>query len=288
MRKRRRKSNYMTIFVFVTIISLSVMGIGYSYLQESLNMNITITKKANPVTASEIAVHAKSSVNTLNISQAENSLIAPMTDYVFQGIDPNNYVSLYEREYRIVKIVNYQANNETTKMVLVSTSPYTGIYTYTQLREALESNLGKLGTSDYVLKSQFDTGVLDNESVQTGEDMVASMKGASVSLKAGLLTPLDYIRASSSSTCQMNSDSGDSLMTFSQVIQNCNQSNYLDAFKSGATFIKNRKEQYYLVNGETIAVSENSNIYPVIVVSNHLKYMGTGEKNDPYVALTAD
>lgn len=284
--RKIHKRDYTTFIIFSFVGVLSIMGIGYSYLQESLQMNIHVSKKSQPVTASEIA-YKEQPAASYGLSMANsNQLSLPKNHFVFQGMDPNNYVSFEGVEFRIVKIENYQANNDTTKVMLVATSPFTGMYPYLQLKDAVQQNLGKFQTSSYLLEETYMTGTIPQDIATSGKEILANMNETSVSLKQGLLTPIDFLRASSSSNCQIDISSEEAPKTFLELSKHCEENNYMVAYKSGGTLIQNGKNQYYRVNGEVVPLEDTSNVYPVLVLSNHVKYMGEGTKSDPYVVLT--
>ncbi|MBS7020557.1 MAG: hypothetical protein KH135_01610 [Firmicutes bacterium] len=284
--RKIRKRDYTTLIIFSCVGVLSIMGIGYSYLQESLQMNIHVSKKSQPVTASEIAYKEQpAAVYGMN-SMGENQLSLSKQHFVFQGMDPNNYVSLDGVEFRIVRIENYQANNDTTKVMLVSTSPFTGMYPYLQLKDALKENLGNFGMSSYLLEESYMTGMIPTGLKLTGKQLLSNIGETSELLKQGTLSPVDYLRASSSSNCQIDLATEENPKTWQELSEHCDENNYMIAYKSGGTLIHDGNKQYYRVNGELVSKEETSNIYPVIVLSNHVKYMGEGTKSDPYVVIT--
>ena len=220
-------------------------------------------------------------------------------EYVYKGDNPNNYIKINERLYRILRIT------EDGNLKLISTDrthysyfydnrynseikKYYGIndYSLSRIKVSLESLYNNVSEDDEQYFSDLEKSYMINGDFCVGK---RSLNDTSISSnvecstisnqKVGMINVEDYYIISTSNKCISTSN------------LECNNYNYLFNYNYTlfATLIGNADETYtylYIDSGELAAerASKGYRIYPVIYLDSEILYLsGNGTLENPYV-----
>ncbi len=196
-------------------------------------------------------------------------------EYVFKGINPNNYIDYNNEMYRIIKLdtngIKVIKNNELTK--LVYNSKGTVNYSSSNLKE-YHAEYQKLLVEEGLNKEfNFNAGTIDlNKMLPIDELLVKESNYTITSSFIGNINVSDYVLASSDNSCI-------------QDITYCKNNNYLNFNNSYLTNHPATDISMTVINNGEISdkfVGEEVSIYPVIYLSDYKSLSGTGTSLDPY------
>ena len=223
------------------------------------------------------------------------------SSYFYRGENPNNYIILDERPYRILEVDenNYLkliAMKKTSRSYkwddrynssINKTNTY-GIndYSLSRIKDTLELLYESESSDDevyftekekgYIVEKDFCVG--KRSSSDTAINKISECKDTN-SQKVGLITVSEYYRISTSTGC-------------TEVGKlDCNNYNYLHGYSSNKfvtlTASADNTYSYYLIDNsayEEYRCNRGYGLYPVIYINNNILYKsGSGTKADPYI-----
>lgn len=197
-------------------------------------------------------------------------------EYIFQGLNPNNYLKWNQELWRIIKI-------DSNGLKIIKNTPLQAISWSKKSTTMMEQSLIYTALNDYV-------STLPKEFIQTRvkwnsgniptliPNDINGLKRYESNLEwreskgASLLNVSDYIEASLNN-CISN-------------INTCKNQNYLAMYQNAWTMnpVESQVKMYVVgSNGiEMKNVSETANIYPILYLRGYQTLKGTGMLNDPY------
>lgn len=212
-------------------------------------------------------------------------------EYVFRGINPNNYVTLQgidtegnpiNTTFRILSIDKKDYSLKLIDSKAISNYwDQNGSIDFKSATSNTEILLTKNYGSDKVVNYDFKTGIVDgNEySVRALSSLLDADK---TNLKVGLPSIVDYNNASASTSCSSN-----------YLASSCKENNYLTSLLNGSSMwtINNNGSQIWYIDANGDLKLDNSNIikqlYPVIKLSANVYItnpsVAVGSSSSPYI-----
>lgn len=212
-------------------------------------------------------------------------------EYVFRGEEPNNYIQIGERLYRIVsidsdgyiKIINAKntyLNTIWDNRYNTATNRYDGINDYyvSRIRDVLKDYYKKDGyysdeEKNVFVKRSFCIGKRSESNIAISRDEECSQTMDEDYLSLPIL--YDYYIASVDSNCKNITDEA------------CNNYNYLDKLGTNFTITGSKERTNYVYQMGTtnyLTKTENSRKVSLIAFISNVSYAsGKGTKDDPYL-----
>lgn len=223
------------------------------------------------------------------LSTNKDGLYQDGKQYYYRGQNPNNYIEINGLLFRIVSI------DENKNIKVISNE---SLYNLQWNRESLvdnnynifgENNLAYYLNYNETSNIDFDnlrrfSNLLEynwiNEKINYSDNKLYSelkqeVSGKNITSVVGLISALDYIKASLNSNCLL-----DSLRN-----NECGVDNYLNISENYFT-MSSSSDSIWAVSDEGKLYETSLNIElgvrPVIVLNNHIKLSGKGTENSPY------
>lgn len=197
-----------------------------------------------------------------------------LTNNVFKGTNPDNYVSFNNEKWRIIRI-NYDDTVKIIRNDILEQKAWdengSGYFNESSLNTYLNNTYyNKIKNSNFLTKDIYCTGTL-------GDDYCES----SLSSYVGLITANEYVEASMDTSCTLLSSS------------TCGNSNYLKLSSNYYTLTRGKDsfDDVYIIKAGTLSnISSYSNdmtsaklgIRPTVTLKSSVKIVGgSGTSNDP-------
>lgn len=199
-----------------------------------------------------------------------------LTDNIFKGTNPDNYVNFNNEKWRIMKI----NSDDTVKIIrndILEQKAWdedgSGYFNESSLNTYLNNTYyNKLKNSNYLAKTNYCTGTLGTNYCES-----------SLQAYVGLISANEYVEASADSSCSLTS------------ISTCGNSNYLKLSSNYYTLTRgddSYDDVYFIKAGLLTNISTYSNdmtkaksgIRPVVVLKASTKIVGgSGTSLDPFI-----
>ncbi len=223
------------------------------------------------------------------LSTSEDGLYQEGQNYYYRGANPNNYIEIEGTMFRIVSIdqnknieiiLNDILYNRTWNITSLTNNKYNileedNLAYYLNYSETSDEKFNKLRKNSSVFEYNWINNKIDYSDNKLYSELKQEESGKSLTAVVGLLSALEYIRASSNSNCI-----SDSLRN-----NECGINNYLNISQNYFT-MSNSNDLVWAVSNDGKLYETNLNIKlgvrPVMVLSNNIKLSGKGTKDLPY------
>ena len=257
-----------------------------SYVKSSKSYSYEYKEESCKSLTSDLVFKTPGSVIILeNEESKESSTLTEYDDlYVFQGSDPDNYIKIDDKVWRILSI-----DKDNLNIKIVKTTPLewawnekTSVSDLSFMNSTIIKNIKNDSSivtdklrNNFISNSLWYTG---NVNLESGNiTIVKSLeRQASINTDIGLLSISDYAYASSNRECFNNFQS-----------EKCSSNNYLN-FKSDYWLINSDSNTLWKVKstGELESHTNNQlllNVYPVAYLDYSVQLTGKGTFTEPYV-----
>ena len=211
--------------------------------------------------------------------------------YIYKGTDVHNYVSFSNDVWRIIGITNtglikigYFGLIDNQKWDNAGEDDWVNSSLYNYLNNGF---FNSIADNQMIYKVSFNTGKLDDTASQNAATILTKEKAEQQASMVGLLNLSDYIKASSSATCNtsiINTTNCDSWMI------RAGRSSWL----INATNATSPKKAYVMVYNssnttgkiQSANITSNYTVVPVVYLSSDVKLIqgaGDGQKSSPYI-----
>lgn len=237
-----------------------------------------------------------------NYCEHSGALFETEDEYVFRGSNPDNYLTLQGFDS------NGNAKNTSWRILSISKSDYSlKLISTSQFVNQWDTNSGidfksassnidilaeqsygsnKIVTSDYYIGNIAE---IDASQIFSVLALKSNIKNTTGSFKIGLISVLDYVNASATTSCQANylsSDCKNNNYLYQNMFSKTSNSTWtLNAYQEGDI-----KEIWYITDSGDLGhtSSENTkNIYPVITLSSNVyitnSNVAVGSTTSPYI-----
>lgn len=227
------------------------------------------------------------------IVTSDSGLYQDGDKYIYKGENPDNYLMIGERTYRIIEITkdnelrlisadSYDDNAPWDDRYNIETDEYYGINDFSKSRikdtldDAYDSEYFTDEERNFIIEHNVCVGkrALSDESI----DGVSDCSVEYANQKVGLINVSDYMRASSDSNCTNTAS------------VSCTNYNYLEYITSSYTTLNavsdNSYEVYRIYYGISSEIYANSqfSVYPVVYIDPLALYSsGDGTQTNPYI-----
>lgn len=210
---------------------------------------------------------------TINVTDDKDGLYETTNEYIYKGVNPNNYVTFNNTTWRIisidkdtmmVKIVNLNNNQVTLNGKNINNI-------VDDLNTSFETGSTYNSVKNYInINSRWNKGII--KSLDSYSSIKSVEKQSNDYRTLGLVTIGDYLGASLNKECYKDNNCTSYLN---------NKSNYWLLNTYGDN------EQWYITNGgkieHVIPSNQLYNVYPTLFLKLGAQITGKGTQTDPYV-----